>query len=187
MSNLQALTSHSYTIIDEADEMLHDDWGEEMSKIMGGAGKLSYTHLPGRLTDFLQTLIKMVTTATSCSLRHFPSEFAAWLPNTLTTIISMSALAALALCTSMSSNMYAVTVCPMLSSLADQIQIMWADPDKKMKALYDLLISMPPSRTLVFVRSKKTADFVDDYLFNLGLPSTSIHSDRTQSEREDAL
>ena len=46
---------------------------------------------------------------------------------------------------------------------------------------------MPPSRTLVFVRSKKTADFVDDFLFNQGLPSTSIHSDRTQREREDAL
>lgn len=46
---------------------------------------------------------------------------------------------------------------------------------------------MPPSRTLVFVRSKKTADFVDDFLYNQGLPSTSIHSDRTQREREDAL
>ena len=57
----------------------------------------------------------------------------------------------------------------------------------KQKALYDLLISMPPSRTLVFVRSKKTADFVDDHLFNLKLPSTSIHSDRTQREREDSL
>lgn len=68
-----------------------------------------------------------------------------------------------------------------------EMQIMWTDKDKKMKALYDLLISMPPSRTLVFVRAKKTADFVDDYLFNLGLPSTSIHSDRMQSEREDAL
>ena len=64
---------------------------------------------------------------------------------------------------------------------------MWCDGDKKMKALYDLLLSMPPSRTLIFVKFKKTADFVDDYLFNLGLPSTSIHSDRTQSEREDAL
>lgn len=57
----------------------------------------------------------------------------------------------------------------------------------KKQALYDLLISMPPSRTLVFVKSKKTADFVDDFLFNLGLPCTSIHSDRTQREREDAL
>ena len=57
----------------------------------------------------------------------------------------------------------------------------------KQQALYDLLISMPPSRTLVFVNSKKAADFLDDYLFNLKLPSTSIHSDRTQREREDAL
>ena len=46
---------------------------------------------------------------------------------------------------------------------------------------------MPPARALVFVKSEKTADSVDDYLFNLGLPTTSIHSDRTQREREDAM
>lgn len=57
----------------------------------------------------------------------------------------------------------------------------------KNQALYDLLVSMPPSRTMVFVNSRKAADFVDDYLFNNGLPSTSIHSERTQREREDAL
>lgn len=64
---------------------------------------------------------------------------------------------------------------------------MWVDQNIKMIALYDLLMAMPPSRTLIFVKFKKTADFVDDYLFNRGLPSTSIHSDRTQPEREDAL
>lgn len=57
----------------------------------------------------------------------------------------------------------------------------------KKQCLYDLLISMPPSRTLVFVNTKAQADFLDDYLFNMGLPSTSIHSDRTQREREDAM
>lgn len=46
---------------------------------------------------------------------------------------------------------------------------------------------MPPSRTIIFVNNKKAADFLDDFLFNKGLPSTSIHSDRTQREREDAL
>lgn len=46
---------------------------------------------------------------------------------------------------------------------------------------------MPPSRTIVFVNNKRQADFIDDYLYNKGLPSTSIHSDRTQREREDAL
>lgn len=48
-------------------------------------------------------------------------------------------------------------------------------------------MSMPPSRTLIFVNSKAQADLLDDFLFNSGLPSTSIHSDRTQREREDAL
>lgn len=57
----------------------------------------------------------------------------------------------------------------------------------KRKALYDLILSMPPSRTLVFVNNKTQADLLDDFLFNNGLPSTSIHSDRTQREREDAM
>jgi ATP-dependent RNA helicase DDX3X len=66
-------------------------------------------------------------------------------------------------------------------------KIVFTNEDVKKKALYDLLISMPPSRTLVFVNNKRQADFLDDYLYNMGLPSTSIHSDRTQREREDAL
>ncbi|KGO59207.1 Helicase, C-terminal [Penicillium expansum] len=65
--------------------------------------------------------------------------------------------------------------------------IIWVDRDKKMRAIYDLLISMPPVRTLVFVNSKEQADFVDDYLYNSGMPTTSIHSGRTQREREDAM
>lgn len=48
-------------------------------------------------------------------------------------------------------------------------------------------MSMPPSRTLVFVNSKVQADLVDDYLYNMGFQSTSIHSDRNQLEREDAM
>lgn len=46
---------------------------------------------------------------------------------------------------------------------------------------------MPPARTLIFVNSKAQADVLDDYLYNMGLPSTSIHGDRTQREREDAM
>lgn len=56
-----------------------------------------------------------------------------------------------------------------------------------MRAIYDLLISMPPVRTLIFVNSKEQVDFVDDYLYNSGMPTTSIHSGRTQREREDAM
>ncbi|KAL4924559.1 DEAD/DEAH box helicase [Aspergillus undulatus] len=65
--------------------------------------------------------------------------------------------------------------------------IVYAEPHLKKQCLYDLLLAMPPSRTLVFVNSKAQADLIDDYLYNLGMPSTSIHADRTQREREDAL
>jgi ATP-dependent RNA helicase DDX3X len=58
---------------------------------------------------------------------------------------------------------------------------------KKKEALFDLVTSTPPARTLVFVNSKRTADLLDDHFFNQEYPSTSFHSDRTQREREDAL
>ena len=66
-------------------------------------------------------------------------------------------------------------------------QIVWVNKNQKKDALYDLILAAPPARTLIFCRSKKTVDFVDDFLFNRGLPTTSIHADRTQLEREDAM
>merc|ERR1719348_1335446 len=43
------------------------------------------------------------------------------------------------------------------------------------------------SRTLVFVETKKGADQLDEFLHREGFPVTSIHGDRTQREREEAL
>lgn len=65
--------------------------------------------------------------------------------------------------------------------------VIYVRPELKREALSDLIFSTNPGRTLVFVNSKRTADEIDDYLFNKGLPSTSMHSDRIQSEREDAM
>ncbi|XP_074598250.1 ATP-dependent RNA helicase vasa-like [Brevipalpus obovatus] len=42
-------------------------------------------------------------------------------------------------------------------------------------------------RTMIFVESKKTADFLASYLSQQGYKSTSIHGDRYQSQREEAL
>ncbi|KAI3636753.1 hypothetical protein MIR68_005020 [Amoeboaphelidium protococcarum] len=41
--------------------------------------------------------------------------------------------------------------------------------------------------TLVFVETKRAADYIEDILYNEGFPSTSIHGDRTQKQREAAL
>ncbi|KAF1831822.1 DEAD-domain-containing protein [Decorospora gaudefroyi] len=66
-------------------------------------------------------------------------------------------------------------------------QIIFADDSAKQHALFDLIFSEGPQRTLVFTNSRIKCDMVDDYLYNKGLPVTSIHADRTQREREDAL
>ncbi len=65
--------------------------------------------------------------------------------------------------------------------------IIYVNESEKNKALSDLIFSEPPQRILVFTNSKSKCDIVDDYLYNKGMPVTSIHSDRTQREREDAL
>ncbi|KAI7236474.1 DEAD/DEAH box RNA helicase [Hortaea werneckii] len=65
--------------------------------------------------------------------------------------------------------------------------ILYVDQDQKRECLYDLLVNMKPARTMVFCNLKSQVDLIDDFLYNRGLPSTSIHSDRSQLEREDAI
>ena len=65
--------------------------------------------------------------------------------------------------------------------------IVFVDAAAKRTALYDLLMAAPPARTIIFVNSKRAADEVDDFLFNRGMPCTSIHAGRTQREREDSI
>ncbi|EEQ35187.1 DEAD-box protein 3 [Microsporum canis CBS 113480] len=42
-------------------------------------------------------------------------------------------------------------------------QFVWAEESMKKRCLYDLLMAMPPSRTIVFVNNKTQADFIDDF------------------------
>ncbi|KAI2639402.1 P-loop containing nucleoside triphosphate hydrolase protein [Xylaria nigripes] len=67
-------------------------------------------------------------------------------------------------------------------------EVVWVNPENKKKALLDLMAFLQPARTIIFVNGKRTADELDDFLFNnLDMPCTSMHSDRTQREREDAM
>lgn len=65
--------------------------------------------------------------------------------------------------------------------------VMWCEGDRKQECLWDLLMTSKPERTLIFCNSKRSVDTVDDFLYNRGLPTTSIHSGREQREREDSL
>ncbi|PGH12646.1 hypothetical protein AJ79_04144 [Helicocarpus griseus UAMH5409] len=142
-----------YTIIDEADELLHADWETELSKLMAG----------GDTNEDADHRYMMFSATFNKGCRELARKFLA-------------------------ADHVRIRIGRAGSTHANVSQnIVYAEEHLKKQALYDLLISMPPSRTLVFVNTKAQADLIDDYLYNMGLPSTSIHSDRTQREREDAL
>jgi probable ATP-dependent RNA helicase DDX4 len=57
-------------------------------------------------------------------------------------------------------------------------------PRSKDRELLRILQEGGRRRVLVFVSTKRTADKLDDFLHGRGLPTTSIHGDRMQAERE---
>ncbi|KAG0057092.1 hypothetical protein BGZ89_001933 [Linnemannia elongata] len=58
---------------------------------------------------------------------------------------------------------------------------------QKEETLINLLLSQTPSRTMIFVDSKRKADNLDDVLYNKDFPCISLHGDRSQREREAAM
>lgn len=72
-------------------------------------------------------------------------------------------------------------------------KVFWVEEHDKRSFLLDLLNTAhlnqasAESLTLVFVETKKGADSLEEFLHCEGYPVTSIHGDRTQREREDAL
>lgn len=68
-----------------------------------------------------------------------------------------------------------------------QQQILQVDGREKRDTLVRLLEEGGRQRVLIFVTRKRDADALDDFLYRRGFPVTSIHGDRTQVQRENAL
>ncbi|XP_075122390.1 putative ATP-dependent RNA helicase DDX4 [Leptodactylus fuscus] len=66
-------------------------------------------------------------------------------------------------------------------------QIIEVDEYGKRDKLLEILQHIGHERTMVFVKTKKKADFIATVLCLEKIPSTSIHGDREQREREQAL
>ncbi|XP_069873457.1 ATP-dependent RNA helicase DDX3X-like [Dipodomys merriami] len=67
-------------------------------------------------------------------------------------------------------------------------KVVWVEDSDKRSFLLDLLnATRKDSLTLVFVETKKGADSLEDYLQHEGYACTSIHGDRSQRDREEAL
>lgn len=61
------------------------------------------------------------------------------------------------------------------------------DRSEKRGIVLNLLMEMSGIRTIIFVNSRIEVDNLDDFLWNSHLPVVSIHSDRSQRERENAM
>jgi len=65
-------------------------------------------------------------------------------------------------------------------------RLKYVKEDSKREELVILLNSIE-GRTLIFVATKKSADMLETYLYNKGFSTASIHGDRSQIDRENAL
>ena len=66
-------------------------------------------------------------------------------------------------------------------------QVEYVEEDDKHNALLKCLQEKKGGLTLIFVQTKKEADSLEEYLNRNNYPATSIHGDRIQHEREEAL
>jgi ATP-dependent RNA helicase DDX3X len=63
----------------------------------------------------------------------------------------------------------------------------YVDQNDKLEHLMRFLMTVQEGLILVFVETKRNCDFVEDVLCERGFPACSIHGDKSQREREDAL
>ncbi|WP_374630960.1 DEAD/DEAH box helicase [Ferrovibrio sp.] len=81
-----------------------------------------------------------------------------------------------------------VAVTP-VAATADRVEqrVIHVDANAKRTLLGELLKDESIHRTLIFTRTKRGADKVSRHLEQLGVPSSAIHGNKSQSQRERAL
>ncbi|RGP61820.1 hypothetical protein FLONG3_10407 [Fusarium longipes] len=141
-----------YMVIDEADELLNDDWAEELNPILSGGeqdeGNVKFSLFSATFPKAARDLAKNYLAASHVRFRVGRAG-------------------------STTANIKQI--------------VLQAEPHEKRELLVGLLEEMHGIRTIIFVNSRQAADNLDDFLFNMHLPVTSMHSDRTQQEREAAM
>jgi len=64
--------------------------------------------------------------------------------------------------------------------------VVWAEEADKRRVLLEHLATVT-GRTIIFVETKRAAEMLEEFLYRSAVPATSIHGDRSQREREQAL
>ncbi|KAH6605611.1 dead deah box rna helicase, partial [Trichoderma cornu-damae] len=163
-----------YMIIDEADEMLGQDWEEDLRAILSGGGECSL--LPSH-QSLLQSANEVPHTEQDDGNIKY-GLFSATFPK-----------AARELAKEYLSAAHVRFRVGRAGSTTENIKqiVLQVTRETKNETLLTLLEEMNGVRTIIFVNSRQAADTLDDFLYNMKLPVTSIHSDRTQVEREAAM
>lgn len=63
----------------------------------------------------------------------------------------------------------------------------WVENADKVDFCIDFLRRVPEGLVLVFVETKRGADYLEECLYRSNFPASSIHGDKSQREREEAL
>ncbi len=63
----------------------------------------------------------------------------------------------------------------------------YVDQRDKLDHLMRFLLTIEEGLILIFVETKRSCDYIEDVLCTKGFPACSIHGDKSQREREDAL
>jgi len=63
----------------------------------------------------------------------------------------------------------------------------YVEQNDKLEHLMRFLMTVQEGLILIFVETKRNCDYVEDVLCERGFPAASIHGDKSQREREDAL
>lgn len=159
-----------YMVIDEADEMLHPDWEQEFNKILSGGGRCKSPLV------FIELLLTICLEQEEENVKYM--LFSATFPKPTRDLAR----------THLAESHVRLHVGRAGSSHENiKQEVVYVQPPMKRQAVYDLLLSLEPCRVIIFVNNKITADELDDFLFHRHLPCTSMHSDRTQKEREASM
>lgn len=66
-------------------------------------------------------------------------------------------------------------------------KVEWIENADKIEFVLDFLGRVPDGLVLIFVETKRGADYLEEVLTRYNFPASSIHGDKSQREREDAL
>lgn len=166
-----------FLVLDEADRML--DMGFEVCNFIVILSPFPLFPIDSKLHSYLQPQIRRIVEESGMPQgddRH-TMMFSATFPQNIQRLAS-----------DFLRDYIFLTVGRVGSASKDVTQtVEYVEEQDKMDTLMRFLLTIEEGLILIFVETKRSCDYVEDMLCNKGFPACSIHGDKSQREREEAL